>query len=68
MKSNMEYSIYDVVELRKGHPCGANEWQIIRLGMDIRLKCQNCGRSIMVPRLEFNRKLKKILRKSDPEE
>ncbi len=68
MKSDTDYGMFDVVELKKGHPCGANEWEIIRLGMDIRLKCQKCGRSILVPRTKFNKRLKKILRKGQSEE
>jgi len=68
MKPNIEYELYDVVELKKGHPCGANEWKIIRLGMDIRLKCENCGRSVLIPRLKFNRRIKKILHKGQVEE
>jgi hypothetical protein len=67
MKSNKEYELYDVVELKKGHPCGANAWKIIRLGMDIRLKCENCGRSVLIPRLKFNRRIKKILQKGQAE-
>lgn len=68
MNKQLEYGLNDIVELKKGHPCGANEWQIIRLGMDIRLKCQNCGRSVLIPRLKFNRRIKKILQKGNPEE
>lgn len=68
MKSDTDYGMFDIVELKKGHPCGANEWEIIRLGMDIRLKCQKCGRSILVPRTKFNKRLKKILRKGQLEE
>ncbi|OEF97331.1 DUF951 domain-containing protein [Desulfuribacillus alkaliarsenatis] len=67
-QGNIEYGLNDVVELKKGHPCGANEWKIIRLGMDIRLKCQNCGRSVLIPRLKFNRRIRKILSKGSAEE
>ena len=67
-QSKLEYELFDIVELKKGHPCGANEWKIIRLGMDIRLKCENCGRSVLIPRVKFNRRLKKILRKGISEE
>ena len=50
-----------VVVMKKGHPCGANQWTVIRLGSDIKVKCDNCGRVIMMPRIEFNKKVKKIL-------
>ncbi len=50
-----------VVKMKKPHPCGANEWKIIRLGMDIRIKCLNCGRSVLIPRIKFERRVKEIL-------
>lgn len=62
---NKEYKLNDIVIMKKGHPCGANEWEIIRLGVDIKIKCCNCGRIVMIPRIEFNRKLKKIINCKD---
>ncbi len=59
---NKEYNLGTIVEMKKGHPCGANEWEIIRLGADIKIKCVNCGRIVMLPRIEFNKKIKKILK------
>ncbi|MCI0765406.1 DUF951 domain-containing protein [Bacillus sp. TL12] len=47
--------------MKKAHPCGANRWKIIRMGMDIRIKCEGCGHSVMIPRREFDRKVKKVL-------
>lgn len=58
---NKEYKVGDVVVMKKAHPCGYNEWEITRLGADIKIKCLNCGRSIMLPRPEFNKKLKKVV-------
>lgn len=60
-----EYKLNDRVIMKKAHPCGTNEWEIIRLGVDIKIKCLNCGRSVMIPRVEFNKKLKKVLEKED---
>lgn len=57
-----EYKIGSVVEMKKQHPCGYNEWEITRVGADIKIKCLKCGRSIMLPRIEFNKKLKKVIR------
>ena len=54
------YKIGSIVVMKKQHPCGSNEWEIIRVGADIKIKCINCGRSIMLPRIEFNKKLKKL--------
>ena len=60
-----EYGINDVVEMKKAHPCGTNAWKIIRLGMDIRIKCTGCSHSILMPRQEFNKKVKKVLIKGE---
>lgn len=56
-----EYVIGTKIEMKKGHPCGTNEWEIVRLGADIKIKCINCGRVVMLPRIEFNKKVKKIV-------
>lgn len=58
---NINYNLGSIVIMKKDHPCGTNKWEIIRLGADIKIKCLNCGRSIMIPRIEFNRKLKKVI-------
>ncbi len=55
------YSIGTIVEMKKGHPCGANRWEVIRLGADIKIKCTECGRVVMLPRIEFNKKMKKVI-------
>lgn len=59
-----EYNLGDVVMMKKPHPCGNNEWEIMRLGADIRIRCTKCGRMVMLPRLEFEKKMKKLLRSS----
>ena len=56
-----EYKLNDTVIMKKPHPCGTNEWEIIRIGADIKIKCKKCGRSIMMPRIDFNKKLKKVI-------
>ncbi|MCT8139979.1 DUF951 domain-containing protein [Anaerobacillus sp. CMMVII] len=61
MENQKQYDLNDVVEMKKPHPCGENRWKIIRLGMDIRIKCLGCDHSVLIPRKEFGRKLKKIL-------
>ena len=55
-----EYKLNSIVIMKKQHPCGTNKWQIIRVGSDIKIKCLNCGRSIMLTRIDFNKKLKKV--------
>jgi hypothetical protein len=47
--------------MRKAHACQSNLWEITRVGVDIKIKCLNCGREIMMDRLEFERKLKKVV-------
>lgn len=58
---NINYTLGTKVIMKKQHPCGANEWEIIRLGVDIKIKCLNCGRSLFMPRIEFNKKIKKVI-------
>jgi len=48
----------DVVRLKKPHPCGANEWEIVRVGADIGLKCRGCERRVMLVRSEFDRRFR----------
>lgn len=54
-------SIGSIVEMKKQHPCGTNRWEIIRLGMDIKLKCCYCERIVMLERKTFNKRLRKVL-------
>lgn len=60
-----DYALNDHVAMRKPHPCGENEWKIIRMGADIRIKCQGCGQSVMMSRREFEKKMKKVLPAAD---
>lgn len=57
-----DYQISSIVVMKKPHPCGTNEWTVIRVGADIKIKCNQCGRTIMLPRIEFNKKLKKVIK------
>ena len=54
------YRLNSIVIMKKQHPCGTNKWQITRIGSDIKIKCINCGRSVMLTRIDFNKKLKKV--------
>ena len=55
-----KYKIGSKVIMKKQHPCGTNMWKITRVGVDIKIKCIKCGRSIMIDRVEFDKKLKKV--------
>ena len=57
---NKDYKIGSKVIMKKAHPCNSNLWEITRLGVDVKIKCIKCGRSIMMDRVEFNKKLKKV--------
>lgn len=59
------YDLHDMVEMKKQHPCGTNRWEIIRMGADIRIKCTGCGQLVLMPRREFERKMKKVLEKNN---
>lgn len=63
----VEIHLGDIVRLRKKHPCGSFEWKVVRLGTDIGLVCLGCERKIMLPRGEFNKRLKTIVH-SDADE
>ncbi|HLG27249.1 DUF951 domain-containing protein [Paenisporosarcina macmurdoensis] len=59
------FELGDVVEMKKQHPCGTNEWKVIRMGADVRIKCEGCQHSVMIPRREFEKKMKKIVKKAE---
>lgn len=56
----------DVVRLRKQHPCGGFEWQVVRLGADIGIVCQTCQRRVLLSRREFEKRVKIFLKRGDP--
>jgi hypothetical protein len=66
--ANTEFHLGDIVETRKGHPCGSNKWEIIRLGADIKIKCVGCDRIVMLPRVKFEKSVKKIIKSTVNEE
>jgi len=61
----VRYNVGDVVKMRKPHPCGGEDWEIMRTGVDFRIKCVTCGRVILVPRPKFEKSVKKIIEKAD---
>ncbi len=54
----------DLVQMKKTHPCGSDQWHIIRVGADIKIKCTGCGRIVMMDRAEFVKRMKKLLKRS----
>lgn len=66
----MEYikiDLYDLVEMKKAHPCTAHSrlFQVVRVGADIKIQCQGCGNVIMLGRYEFNKRIKKVVAHND---
>lgn len=62
---NKTFNLGDNVIMKKQHACGTNMWKITRMGVDIKIKCNNCGREIMMDRLEFQKKLKDVLKNEE---
>ena len=55
----MDVQVGDVIQTKKPHPCGANRFDVLRVGMDFKIKCQGCGHEIMLPRAKIERNIKK---------
>ena len=58
------FDIGDIIKMKKPHPCGSHEWEILRVGADFRLKCLGCGHQVMVPRKLVEKNTKEIQKKS----
>lgn len=59
----LEIYLGDVVQLRKPHPCGSDQWEVLRTGMDIRVRCLGCGHIVLMPRRRFERAVKRFVRR-----
>ncbi len=62
----IEVYLEDIATLRKPHPCGSFQWRVVRLGADIGLRCLKCNHKVLLPRRQFERRLKKLERGSPP--
>jgi len=56
-----KYNVGDIVQLKKQHPCGEDKWEIMRTGVDFRIKCLGCQRQVWLPRRDFEKRVKKIV-------
>jgi hypothetical protein len=61
----MEIKLGDVVRLKKKHPCGGYQWQVVRLGADIGIKCLQCRRRVLLPRSTFERRVKAFVSREE---
>jgi hypothetical protein len=57
-----EIRLGDQVRMRKPHPCGSSDWEVVRLGADIGIVCRGCGRRVLLPRSQFTRQVKSLLK------
>ena len=55
----MDVRVGDVIQTKKQHPCGASRFDVLRVGMDFKIRCQGCGREIMLPRVKIERNIKR---------
>ena len=65
MGERLKFEVGDIVKLKKPHPCGSTQWEILRVGMDIKLRCRGCGHELMLPRSKAEKSIRKILKKEE---
>lgn len=56
----MDIKVGDILTLKKSHPCGSYDWEVLRTGIDFRIKCQGCGHMVMIPRVKIEKNIKKV--------
>ncbi len=61
----MDLAVGDVLEMKKAHPCGSRSWEVMRVGMDLRLKCAGCGRELILPRRKAEAAVKTVRQRRD---
>ncbi|MCI1821971.1 MAG: DUF951 domain-containing protein [Megasphaera sp.] len=61
----VRYHVGDIVQMKKTHPCGSNEWEVMRVGVDFVIRCRGCGHRVMLPRPKFEKAVKKIIFTAD---
>lgn len=61
--SPQKFYLGDVVKMKKPHPCGGNTWEVLRVGMDFRLRCLTCEHVVLIPRVKFEKGLKEIIKR-----
>lgn len=64
----MDIQLHDILSMKKNHPCGSREWEVLRVGADFRLKCLGCGHEVMLPRSKAEKNIRAVLRGRKGEE
>lgn len=59
------FFVGDIVEMKKQHPCGSYNWEVIRVGADVKIKCTTCGRIVMLPRVKFEKGMKSVVKSNE---
>lgn len=62
----MDVRVNDILWMKKPHPCGGNQFLVLRVGMDFKLRCRGCGREFMTPRIKIEKHIKSVLREEEP--
>ena len=65
MRKSVEFEVGQIIKMKKKHPCGSDQWEIMRVGADFRLKCMGCGHQIMIPRRQAEKNIKEIIGKQE---
>ena len=60
-EERLNYEVGDIVKLKKPHPRGSSEWEILRVGADFRLKCTGCGREVLLPRIKAEKLIRGVV-------
>lgn len=60
--SAMDVRVGDVLRMKKPHPCGSQEFTVLRVGMDFKIRCTGCGREVMLPRAKIEKNIKKVIK------
>ena len=58
----MDIRLNDIIEMKKAHPCGNKQFLVLRVGIDFRIRCTQCNREVMVPRVKIEKNIKKVIR------
>ena len=58
----MDIQLGDVLVMKKTHPCGSREWEVLRIGADFKLRCRGCGREVMGARTKFEKNVREVRR------
>ncbi len=61
----MDFQIGDIIKMKKAHPCGANQWKILRIGMDFRMECMGCSRQVMLSRKLVEKNFRGMIKSSE---